>query len=590
MHAHDRFLPEWFNRIRSRQITLPRFQRFMAWGHGEVSGLLTTVLRGLPSGATLILEVGDEEKFKSRTMVDAPESGEKVTEQLLDGQQRLTALWRSLHDKYPDRTYLIGFEDDPGNGSTKLPYVYGQARWMKNGSRYPLWVDDPKECWGRGFIPITLLCPQDMEDVIDQWVEKAILEDTDDKFRAYKELKKIINDLRTKVREFNLPYLALPAKTPKEVALDVFIKMNTSSVHLSTYDIVVALVEEETGKSLHEHVDALNIAVPRAAEYADLPGLVLDVVALRQDRIPSQAGYRGIDYTRMLNEWDTVVKGIKGMVSFLADESIFDAQRLPSYTAIPIIAAMWEHLPTQPDKLGNARLFLRKYLWRAFLTSRYEQSSTSNALQDYRGLRKVLCDGAAEEVVPIMNQESYPLPSKEMVLQADWPKRKSILGRGLLSLQLKCGAEDLADGARATVATITSKEHPREYHHLFPAATLDDAGIPDEQVFRALNCALVTWRTNRTISDKDPITYLKERADNCALGEEEMKRRLRTHLIPYARLAVGYDGIPDDERRGRVKNDYDAFLSARAEVLAKAAHRVCEGKALELSELLNDAD
>jgi len=586
MHAHDRFLPEWFNRIRSRQITLPRFQRFMAWGHGEVSGLLTTVLRGLPSGATLILEVGDEEKFKSRTMVDAPESGEKVTEQLLDGQQRLTALWRSLHGKYPDRSYLIGFEDDPGDGSTKLPYVYGQARWRKNGSRYPMWVDDPKECWNRGFIPITLLRPDDILPEIRQWIATSVGNDHDKKDKLFDE----IIALRDKVKAFNLPYLALPAKTPKEVALDVFIKMNTSSVRLSTYDIVVALVEEETGKSLHEHVDALNVAVPRAAEYADLPSLVLDVVALRQDRIPSQAGYRGIDYTRMLNEWDTVVKGIKGMVSFLEDESIFDAQRLPSYTAIPIIAALWEHLPTQPDKLGNARLLLRKYLWRAFLTSRYEQSSTSNALQDYRGLRKVLCDGAAEDVVPILNQESYPLPSKEMVLQADWPKRKSILGRGLLSLQLKCGAEDLADGARATVATITSKEHPREYHHLFPAATLDDAGIPDEQVFRALNCALVTWRTNRTISDKDPITYLKERADNCALGEEEMKRRLRTHLIPYARLAVGYDGIPDDERRGRVKNDYDAFLSARAEVLAKAAHRVCEGKALELSELLNDAD
>lgn len=586
MHAHDRFLPEWFNRIQSRQITLPRFQRFMAWGHGEVSGLLTTVLRGLPSGATLILEVGDEEKFKSRTMVDAPESGEKVTEQLLDGQQRLTALWRSLHDKYPDRSYLIGFEDDPGDGSTKLPYVYGQARWRKNGSRYPMWVDDPKECWNRGFIPITLLRPDDILPEIRQWIATSVGNDHDKKDKLFDE----IIALRDKVKAFNLPYLALPAKTPKEVALDVFIKMNTSSVHLSTYDIVVALVEEETGKSLHEHVDALNMAVPRAAEYADLPSLVLDVVALRQDRIPSQAGYRGIDYTRMLNEWDSVVKSIKGMVSFLEDESIFDAQRLPSYTAIPILAAMWEHLPTQPDKLGNARLLLRKYLWRAFLTSRYEQSSTSNALQDYRGLRKVLCDGAAEDVVPILNQESYPLPSKEMVLQADWPKRKSILGRGLLSLQLKCGAEDLADGARATVATITSKEHPREYHHLFPAATLDDAGIPDEQVFRALNCALVTWRTNRTISDKDPITYLKERADNCTLGEEEMKRRLRTHLIPYAQLAVGYDGIPDDERRGRVKNDYDAFLSARAEVLAKAAHRACEGKALELSELLNDAD
>ena len=189
-----------------------------------------------------------------------------------------------------------------------------------------------------------------------------------------------------------------------------------------------------------------------------------------------------------------------------------------------------------------------------------------------------------------MNQESYPLPTREMALQADWPKRKTILGRGLQALQIKCGAEDLADGAKATVMTITSKEHPREYHHLFPAATLEDAGIPNEQVFRALNCALVTWRTNRTISDKDPITYLKERADNCNLGEEEMKRRLKTHLIPYVHLAVGYDDMADDVRRGRVKNDYDAFLLARAEILAKAAHRACEGKALELSELMNDAD
>lgn len=587
MHAHDRFLPEWFNRIRSRQITLPRFQRFEAWGHGEVSGLLTTVLRGLPSGATLILEVGDEEKFRSRTMADAPDSGEKVTEQLLDGQQRLTALWRSLHDKFADRTYLIGFEEDPSDGAARLPYVYGQARWSKNGKRYPMWVNDPKECWGRGFVPISLLRPEDIKDEIDEWVEKAIPNDAQDRHEAYKDISGVISDLRTRVREFNLPYLALPAKTPKEVALDVFIKMNTSSVHLSTYDIVVALVEDETGRSLHEHVHALAEAVPRAAAYADLPGLVLDVVALRQDRIPSQAGYRGIDYSRMLHEWDAVVTGIKGMVGFLEEETIFDAQRLPSYTAIPIVAALWEHLPTQPDRFGNARHLLRKFLWRAFLTSRYEQSSTTNALQDFRGLKKVLLEGVGEDAVPILNVDSYPLPTKELVLQAEWPKRKTILGRGLLALQIKCGAKDLADGAPASVATITSSEQPREYHHLFPASTLEDAGIPDEQIFRALNCALVTWRTNRTISNKDPISYLKERADNSALGEEELRHRLKTHLIPYKRLAVGYYELGNEERRLRVKNDYEAFLSARAKILANAAQRACEGRTLEISELFD---
>jgi hypothetical protein len=368
MHAHDRFLPEWFNRIRSRQITLPRFQRFIAWGHNEVSALLTTVLRGLPSGATLILEVGDEEKFKSRTMIDAPENGEKVTEQLLDGQQRLTALWRSLHNKYNDRTYLIGYEGDPSDSEVKLPYVYGQARWYKNGKRYPLWVEDPKECFKRGFIPITLLRPEDIMSEIRQWIGEAIQNDHETRDKLFDDI--IL--LRDRVKAFNLPYLALPVTTQREVALDVFIKMNTSSVHLSTYDIVVALVEEETGKSLHDHVDELDDEIPRAKEYADLPSLVLDVVALRQDRIPSQAGYRGIDYNKMLIEWDIIKKSIKSMVSFLEENDIYDSHRLPSYTPIPVIAALWEHIPSQPDQLGNVRTLLKKYLWRSFLTSRYE--------------------------------------------------------------------------------------------------------------------------------------------------------------------------------------------------------------------------
>ena len=585
MHAHDRFLPEWFNRIRSRQITLPRFQRFIAWGHAEVSGLLTTVLRGLPSGASLILEVGDEEKFKSRTMTDAPETGGKVTEQLLDGQQRLTALWRSLHDKYPDRTYLIGFEDDPHNGGRQQPYVYGQARWEKNGTRYPVWTDSARYCWERRLIPIRLLRPDDIKDEIDQWIEAAIPEDVSDKFAVYKQLNSLISDLRTKIREFNLPYLSLPAKTEKDVALDVFVKMNTSSVRLDTYDIVVALVEGETGKSLHDHVKVLEEAIPRINDYADVPGLVLDVVALRQNRVPSQAGYRGIDFSRMIVEWLAVVSGIKGMVNFLEEESIFDAQRLPSYTALPVIAALWEHLPTHPDQLGNARHLLRKYLWRSFLTGRYEQSSATNALQDFRALRDML-KGDEDVSAPIFNVDAYPFPTAEMILLADWPKRKSILSRGLLCLQMKAGAEDLADGARASVASITSKEHPREYHHLFPDSKLSDAGLGSEDIYRAVNCALITWRTNRTISNKDPVEYLKERADNSTLGEEELQRRLRTHLIPYNELNVGaYNGLTDDQVQVQTREDYKKFALARAQLLAKAAELACEGQSLDLSRI-----
>jgi hypothetical protein len=578
MQAHDRTLPQWFDRIRNRQITLPRFQRFVAWGHSEVADLLTTVLRGLPAGASLILEVGVTEKFKSRSMTDAPETGERVTEQLLDGQQRLTALWRSLHDKYPDRTYLIGFTADEDSAENKLPVVWGQARWHKNGSLYPMWVDDPKECWQREMIPVRLLRPEDIMAEVRTWAKTAIPDDSDQRDTLIDR----ITELRTKIREFNLPYLALPATTSKEVALDVFVKMNTSSVRLSTYDIVVALVEEETGKSLHDHVDQLGATVPRAKDYCDLAGLVLDVVALAQDRVPSQAGYKGIDYEQMLSEWPRVIASIKGMVEFLEEEGIYDGQRLPTYPAIPVIAALWPHLPIHPDKLGNARLALRQYLWRAFLTSRYEQSSASGSLQDYRALKKVLDGTGTLANVPVFDENLYPIPTPEITLQQDWPKKRSIVGRGLLALQIKAGAFDLADGKPASVNTIRSAEHPREYHHLFPASLLEAAGLPVERIYLALNCALITWRTNRSISDKDPIQYLKERSDSCALGEEESRRRLKSHLIPFEQLAKGpFDASAADFKQ-RVVSDYLEFLSARSQLMAKAARLACDGRSSDL--------
>jgi hypothetical protein len=64
------------------------------------------------------------------------------------------------------------------------------------------------------------------------------------------------------------------------------------------------------------------------------------------------------------------------------------------------------------------------------------------------------------------------------------------------------GAHDIADGSQ-----ITPDNAPhREYHHLFPVAYLRDNGIDERAASVALNCALITWRTNRAISAKPPST------------------------------------------------------------------------------------
>ena len=102
----------------------------------------------------------------------------------------------------------------------------------------------------------------------------------------------------------------------------------------------------------------------------------------------------------------------------------------------------------------------------------------------------------------------------------------------------------------------------REYHHLFPDAYLTRLGIAQEQIFLSLNCTLVTWRTNRNISDKEPDHYLAERREGTDLGEAEVRARLASHLIPYDEMIAG---------------DYQAFLKARAALVHSAMTTLCAG-------------
>ena len=107
--------------------------------------MFNTILQDLPVGAVLVLEIGNEEPFISRPIKGAPETGERITEHLLDGQQRLTGLWRGLNNNYKDRTYFLNLIPD---GETGTPYyVYSIARWKFNHDTNlrPFWADNPRD-------------------------------------------------------------------------------------------------------------------------------------------------------------------------------------------------------------------------------------------------------------------------------------------------------------------------------------------------------------------------------------------------------------------------------------------------------------
>lgn len=550
--ARNRHLPDWFARVRTRQTVLPRFQRFEAWDHARIAQLFNTVLSELPAGATLVLEVGDKPPFHHRTLEGAPTTGERITEHLLDGQQRLTALWRGLNNNYEDRTYFLFLKPEE---ETKRPcYVDSIARWKKAGDKElrPFWANEPAEQWSKRMIPLQYLMPDvSTQPRFKEWLKKAIPDAAE-----REEVNDQVAEIRQKFVTCNLPVLFLPSSTDPQTALDVFIKMNTTAAPLSMYDIVVAQVEAGTGLSLHDLVAETRRACPDIGAYYPVEDLALFASALMQGKPPTNSTYMDPTFgPKLLEGWERFVDGASRTVAFLEEERIFDSARLPSEVVVPVLVALWGLAPAALDAEGRARTILRKYLWRAFFTNRYEKATNGRALADVTELKPLLTS-AGMNPPSIFDDALHPLPSVEELMGAKWPVRKDRLARAILALALKKGGLDLADGSTATRGNLSK----REYHHLFPDAHLTRQGVPESEVYVSLNCALVTWRTNRNISAKAPERYLAERREGTDLGEPEIRARLATHLIPYDEM---------------VANDYPAFIKARAERVHAEMTRIC---------------
>ena len=483
MEAKNRRLPEWLIRVRTGQLMLPRFQRYESWSHGEAVTLLDSVLRGRPVGAALVLAIGNNEPFVSRRMAGVPAPTERTTEHLLDGQQRLTALWKALNDGYESRSYFAVLSPDAEDASL----VRSLSRWTRNGRRYPVWVDQPKEQLSRGLVPMCLLHPEIMSQEVREWCDRAT-----GSIEESRDTQDLIAPLQTAVREANLPYLELPVQTPPDEAIDVFIKMNTTSVRLSAFDIIVAQLEAATGQSLHDLEGSLRSAIPDAERYVEVPDLVLRVAALREDRAPTESSFMRLNMERLSNEWESIERGVEGPISFLDEEHIFDRHRLPTVAVVPVLASVWSQMPQSLDAHGEARTLLRQYLWRSFFTERYERAAATAALQDHRGLKARLVEGATATSIPILDEARFPIAEVGELERAPWPRLRNTLSRGILAVSLRGSGTDFADGTPASRESLSK----REYHHLFPAALLKNEGDMDEaDINLALNCALVFSQT-----------------------------------------------------------------------------------------------
>ena len=122
----DTELSELMRDVASGKAQLPEFQRSWTWDDGRIRGILASLSQGYPMGAIIRLEYGNEEvKFKYRPVEGVKNVTEKPDYLILDGQQRLTSMYRTACSKDPVET-----KTDKGKNIKRFYYLDIKNVWM----------------------------------------------------------------------------------------------------------------------------------------------------------------------------------------------------------------------------------------------------------------------------------------------------------------------------------------------------------------------------------------------------------------------------------------------------------------------------
>jgi uncharacterized protein with ParB-like and HNH nuclease domain len=126
------------SRIRSRTLLLPAIQREFVWKPEKVEWLFDSLLQGYPIGSFLFWEVRDDDaksqyryyeflkEFRERYQTHNPEfntKGHSDFNAVLDGQQRLTALFIGLTGTYAYKKRRVWWENSEGALPTRNLYL-----------------------------------------------------------------------------------------------------------------------------------------------------------------------------------------------------------------------------------------------------------------------------------------------------------------------------------------------------------------------------------------------------------------------------------------------------------------------------------
>ena len=579
-------------------IVLPNFQRSYVWQNQRIADYLFALIENRPTGIFLTLPVQDELTFDSRTLKGVTASIENAKELLLDGQQRITSLWRVLKGEATHKFFVRVEDLHRRKMEVKAVEFYSESSAKGRA------LNVPRTAYENNFIPIDILLDgygivgesveidPDEPGPIWQWCIESSSEGENDSRKLENAIKQRLQQLIMIERE--LYYCILPPETEPSVAINIFVETNKSSATIKMFDIVVALAQGSYSENLRNRIIEFQNSTPVTRHYfsrdeeqfiPEIGEWLLKVACLKvktrkhENGLPPKEQYfekalrslfddDGDDgQERGMERLDALQRDLEAALIFAAQRGGSTQRTLPSWPPVHVIAALQDHLRTvdKPAWKGTANKLISAYLWRSFLSDRYEAQANDRLFADFLALKKCLNEiantGNYDSLPPIFDEEEFPLPSaNDLEKSIQWIGRGR-LGPAIAAVAMQKNPKDWVTGSKLDEQYVRKLEDMRrlDRHHVFPKGFLKDHVSVDD-IDHGLNGVLLSKEGNLALGTKSPDVYLNKILEQSqGLSEEELKLRIESHLVPYEAL------VSQENPRSR----YKKYIKHRAKIVAE---------------------
>jgi len=300
-------LEDLLDSVEEGTAVLPAFQRDFDWSDSDVVSLLATLLSDWPAGSILLMS-GAPKFFEVREFDDGPDPADDIRYVVLDGQQRLTALFHAIRGRGDDAFILRAGELAESDGSAEaveeLIQLVPRGEWRRE---YPFERQSSER-----LVPLHEL--RTASDFF-AWRDRVI-EATPERERA--EVGRLLADVYRshlgRLNTYAFPTVLLGNVLPPAAVARIFERINLTGLRLNTFDLLVARVYEPEW-NLRDRWETARRESALIAHWLGDDGLpVVQTISLNLEGDVRQPALLSLKARDIRGSWDAAVDATEAAV------------------------------------------------------------------------------------------------------------------------------------------------------------------------------------------------------------------------------------------------------------------------------------